>query len=251
MFRSITFGFWIALLLGVWAPLAAQPASKTLEFSLDPAEERPILFGAILRKRKRWKVYSVGLTLHSTDVGAQSCQMTLTGQGRAKKKRKDLSKGELGRYDLVPDHPDISIEIFEVSEHFCQGRLTVTSEKAQDWRGLSVGTADYVLTKGEDHLTPKPKDKGIKFPRLVHQTRPDYTRAAEDVRVQGTIMLQFVIDEAGKVDPESVFVLDMLGYGLEEKAIEEVLNFWQFLPGSKDGSKAPFKVIIEITFTLR
>ena len=90
---------------------------------------------------------------------------------------------------------------------------------------------------------------GVTPPRIIRQTTPSYTPSAIEAKVQGTVIFQAVIRKNGQVD--SFKVLEGLGYGLEEKAIEEISNHWRFRPGMLKGKAVDVLATIEIQFKLR
>ncbi len=90
---------------------------------------------------------------------------------------------------------------------------------------------------------------GVRNPVLIKKTLPVYTDEAIKAKVQGTILLQVVVRRDGSVD--SFRILKPLGYGLDEKAIEEIANNWHFRPGTLNGTPVDVRATIEVTFTLR
>ncbi len=77
----------------------------------------------------------------------------------------------------------------------------------------------------------------VQPPRKVFTPHPRYTQAARKARHQGTVVLQAVIDEAGKVI--EVEPLQGLLFGLTEATVETVRS-WRFEPASRQGK--PLKV---------
>jgi periplasmic protein TonB len=91
---------------------------------------------------------------------------------------------------------------------------------------------------------------GVKAPRLVKEFKPKYSSDAMDAGIQGTVELDAIVGDDGKVgDVQVTRSLDTV-YGLDEAAVECVKQ-WLFRPGTKDGKPVAVQVAIEITFTLR
>jgi protein TonB len=90
---------------------------------------------------------------------------------------------------------------------------------------------------------------GVTMPQILQQTTPSYTDDAIKSKVQGVIILQAVIRKDGTVD--SFKVLRGLGYGLEEKAIQEIATNWRFRPGTLKGRPVDVLATIEVQFNLR
>jgi protein TonB len=90
---------------------------------------------------------------------------------------------------------------------------------------------------------------GIVDPQILVQTIPSYTDEAIKAKVQGVVLLQAIIRKNGRVD--SPVVLRGLGYGLEEKAIKEIVSNWRFRPAMLNGQAVDLQATIEVTFNLR
>ena len=105
----------------------------------------------------------------------------------------------------------------------------------------SVHTADPGVTL--PRILPQP------LPQPLQQTTPSYTDDAIEAKVGGIVTLQAVIRKNGRVD--SFKVLSGLGYGLEEKAIQEISSRWRFRPGTLHGRPVDVMATIEVQFNLR
>jgi len=89
----------------------------------------------------------------------------------------------------------------------------------------------------------------ISLPTLISHRLPQYTDAAIKAHAEGVVYLQVVIRKNGKAD--SFQVVRGLGYGLEEKAIEEIARSWKFRPATRAGVAIDYPTLIEVTFSLR
>jgi TonB family protein len=96
---------------------------------------------------------------------------------------------------------------------------------------------------GETHFA----EKGVTAPRAIFSPHPDYTEKARKAGLEGTVQLSARIGEDGRVG--DVYVLQSLGMGLDEKAID-ALRKWKFEPARKDGKPVPVDAKININFTL-
>src|SRR5262245_27144770 len=72
---------------------------------------------------------------------------------------------------------------------------------------------------------------GVKPPILTRKVDPKYSRHAIDANVQGTVVLEIVVNESGRI--QEIVVLSPLGFGLDERA-QEAIGQWTFSPGNKD-----------------
>lgn len=86
---------------------------------------------------------------------------------------------------------------------------------------------------------------GISRPILLNSVDPEYTEAAQQANLQGTVVLLVQIDPTGR--PSRVDLLQSLGFGLDEKAIE-ALKLWRFRPGIKDGKPIMVETTVRSTF---
>ena len=86
-------------------------------------------------------------------------------------------------------------------------------------------------------------------PVPIVQTTPSYTKTAIDARVQGVVWLQAIVRKDGRVD--TFKVVQGLGYGLDEQAIQEISTNWRFRPGMLNGKPVDVLATIEVQFNLR
>ncbi len=89
--------------------------------------------------------------------------------------------------------------------------------------------------------------KGVTPPRVIYQTDPEFSEEARKAKYQGTCVLGLVVDANGR--PTAIRVINALGMGLDEKAIESVKN-WKFEPGKKDGHDVSVEIAVEVDFHL-
>jgi TonB family protein len=89
---------------------------------------------------------------------------------------------------------------------------------------------------------------GVSAPILVKEVKPQYTAEAKDTKIQGSVILECVVQPDGTIG--EVRVTKALNPGLDQEAIKAVRQ-WRFKPGTKDGKPVPVLVTLEMTFTLR
>jgi protein TonB len=84
-------------------------------------------------------------------------------------------------------------------------------------------------------------------PKTISTAEPNYTDEARQAHIQGTIILNVTVrtDGTAKVDK----IVQGLGYGLDEKAIESVEK-WRFVPGMKDGQPVDVQLPVTMNFKL-
>lgn len=88
---------------------------------------------------------------------------------------------------------------------------------------------------------------GVSAPQVVYKVDPEYSEQARKAKYQGTVVLNLVVQSDGSV--RDIRILQPLGLGLDEKAIEAVRQ-WRFKPGLRNGQAVDVAAIIEVTFRL-
>ena len=76
-----------------------------------------------------------------------------------------------------------------------------------------------------------------------------YPQEAIDNNVEGTVQVQFGIDDNGKITDVTTLGTK-LGYGLEEEAIKVVSNMPKWNPGKVNGKNVKTRMILPITYRL-
>ena len=112
-----------------------------------------------------------------------------------------------------------------------------------------AGPEEAKGAEGVDSYYTLSGSKQVTNPVPLVQTTPSYTKAALVAEVQGVVWIQAVIRKTGKVD--SFKVIQGLGHGLDEQAIQEISTNWRFKPGMLDGKPVDVLATIEVQFNLR
>lgn len=89
---------------------------------------------------------------------------------------------------------------------------------------------------------------GVSPPVKIYSFQPRYTEEARQARIQGTVILQAVIDAEGNVT--DVQVLKGLPLGLDESAIETVAQ-WRYQPATQNGKPVAVYLNLLVNFTLQ
>jgi TonB family protein len=89
--------------------------------------------------------------------------------------------------------------------------------------------------------------RGVTPPRPIYSPEPEFSEEARKAKYQGTCTLMIVVDTDGK--PTNLRVVNSLGMGLDEKALETVRT-WRFEPGQKDGHPVKVEMAVEVDFHL-
>jgi TonB family protein len=88
---------------------------------------------------------------------------------------------------------------------------------------------------------------GVSAPRLVLRVDPEYSEEARKAKWQGFVRLEIEVWPDGR--PHNLRVVQSLGLGLDEKAIEAVSQ-WRFVPGKRDGAAVKTLATVEVNFRL-
>jgi TonB family protein len=106
-------------------------------------------------------------------------------------------------------------------------------------------------SQGTDQQQPERSGPGtgVVLPQPLREMKPQYTVEAMRAKIQGSVLLECVVEKDGTVG--SVLVVRSLDtrFGLDESAIAAAKQ-WLFRPGTKDGVPVSVLVTIELTFTL-
>lgn len=91
---------------------------------------------------------------------------------------------------------------------------------------------------------------GVSLPQIIREVKPSYTSDAMRAKVQGTVLVECVVQPDGAVsDVHVVRSLDPT-FGLDQEAVKAARQ-WRFRPGMRMGEAVPVVITIELTFTLR
>lgn len=86
---------------------------------------------------------------------------------------------------------------------------------------------------------------GVTAPKAIKAVDPEYSEEARRKHIAGNVTLMLVVEPDGTVS--NIRVIQALGYGLDEKAIEAV-HKWRFEPGTKDGKPVRVQLAIGMSF---
>jgi periplasmic protein TonB len=100
---------------------------------------------------------------------------------------------------------------------------------------------------GPPGIGPIHRGHGVTPPQLMYKVEPEFSEEARKAKHQGMVLLSIQVDESGGV--RNVRVLQSLGLGLDEKAIEAVLH-WRFKPALSDGKPVPAEATVQVNFQL-
>ena len=111
------------------------------------------------------------------------------------------------------------------------------------------GTEAITSTRGADppNHVYKADAEGVTHALVLFQVEPEYTEQARKAKVNGVVLVQFVIDERGK--PQNIQVTQGIGMGLDQKAVQAIRK-WKFKPAEKDGKPVATIAHAQVNFRL-
>jgi len=91
---------------------------------------------------------------------------------------------------------------------------------------------------------------GVITPVLLREVKPQYTADAMRAKVQGSVIVECIVNVDGTVgDAHVKRSLDGV-FGLDQEALKAAKQ-WRFRPGTYHGQAVPVRITIELTFSLR
>jgi TonB family protein len=161
-----------------------------------------------------------GVATVADHMKLQACRM----------EKKD-ENGQKQKYLELRSAPEQAFELVEPPN----GAPTETPPKPET---AVENTAQPALYRVGGAVTP---------PVLLHQVDPEYSDEARRARYQGICVVSIIVDVKG--NPQNPRVVQPLGMGLDEKALEAVKQY-RFKPAMKDG-KTPVPVMVKIQVNFR
>jgi len=104
----------------------------------------------------------------------------------------------------------------------------------------------YGFSMGDEAEIYRP-GPGVSAPKVIHRVDPRYTLQARRALVQGTVVLEVMVDEHGA--PARISTISPIGFGLDDRA-REAVSQWLFRPGRKDGKPVKTLTLVTVDFRL-
>lgn len=164
--------------------------------------------------------------------------------------------GELGGVPVVVARTvgvDIQVCVAEVKDGAGKktGQLRLVTQADQKWGTPSQVPDEAVLTSelpvsGDKPLTLQ-QGVEVGFPKPINRVEAQFSEEARKAKYQGVCVVGLTVDEQGI--PQDVHVIQAIGMGLDEKAIEAVKKY-RFSPGMEYGVAVPVSMAISVNFRL-
>jgi TonB family protein len=88
---------------------------------------------------------------------------------------------------------------------------------------------------------------GVTAPKLMYSPEPDFSERARKAKYQGTVVMNIVLNKAGRV--LRTRVTRRLGMDLDEQAIGKI-STWKFNPATRNGQPVVVALSVEVSFNL-
>jgi protein TonB len=89
---------------------------------------------------------------------------------------------------------------------------------------------------------------GVSKPEIITQVKPAYPEVARKARLQGSVIVEAIIDEQGNVT--NVRVLKGLPMGLDRSAVDAVQK-WKFKPAQFQGRPVKVYYVLTVNFQVQ
>lgn len=152
--------------------------------------------------------------------------------------------------DLVPDFWRFCFESGPAAPPGIASRCQLAPSLAaliEDHSPRSVSPNPAPEAGSKEAPAPFTAGHGITPPRAISAPDPSYSEVAREERIQGTMVLQLVVDASGQ--PTDIVIVSPIGYGLDELAVGAVRT-WRFTPAQKDGQPVRVVIAVEVAFHL-
>ena len=142
----------------------------------------------------------------------------------------------------VAPAPNGNVVLFDDHKSIAKNQIALQS------RLSSKDPADSVLPNkaAGDQAGPEVLPTQAAMARLVQRVEPEYPNAARQQHIQGTVLIDVIVDATGAVEALSL----VSGESQLMAAAEQAVRQWKFQPLMKDGKAEKFESRIAIDFTL-
>ena len=176
------------------------------------------------------------------------------------KKFEYITPGSAGKIKMIVRAPIGALSdsaLDALSERMFIAQLT-QQDLPEAWRDFFMGrpriSKDFppnvpvpnLQSDGQPVFRVSPKD-GVNPPKPLATPDPSYEEVARQAKVQGTTVLNLIVNRQGL--PEHIEVVKPLGMGLDDSAIETVSG-WRFKPAMMSGQPVAVLISVEVAFRL-
>jgi TonB family protein len=145
-----------------------------------------------------------------------------------------------------------------IEQALAQDRVTVARMAASVTHDGTQSSVTATLRKKDDG-SPAPIERrlpgstprnnaSMQKPIVLYEVTPEYTEAARNAKLSGTVKIHLTANERGY--PINISVVRGLGMGLDENAVEAVRQY-RFRPAMLDGQAVPFDLYVDVNFEVK
>jgi len=114
--------------------------------------------------------------------------------------------------------------------------------------GVAGGVPAGVGGAQQDQSVHSTHEDGVVAPKVLSKVDPEYTKAAKDAGIEGTVIVNLEVHPDGRA--HNMRIEESLDPGLDQKALDAISQ-WRFKPGTKNGEPVKVKATIEVNFQLK
>lgn len=116
--------------------------------------------------------------------------------------------------------------------------------------GIGAGSSTSEASTIFDFAEEMPSFQGGEIALMKYISKKmRYPKQAVDERIEGTVIVSFIVDRSGRVT--DVTVLKGLGYGADEEAMRVIGNMPAWSPGKQNGKPVAVRYTLPIRFSLQ
>ena len=161
------------------------------------------------------------------------------------------SQIELRKRELPPEPEDIvpqaQPEMPQMQKEVVAVNSPVPTVNVPD---INVGVVLSLTPTLNNLVMPTPELILDTNPVALSQVPPSYPSRALRKKLEGRVMVEFLVTEAGTVKPGSVVVIESKPEGVFDSAVLRAIQRWRFKTRVVDGKAVPFKARQELEFKL-
>ena len=158
---------------------------------------------------------------------------------------------ELRKRQLPPEPEEV------VQQQPEMPKLQLQAESAVQTAQLDVSVPDIsmqldmTLTPSLNSLArPTPVLAIDTNPTVLSRVSPTYPSGALRRRQEGSVLVEFMVTASGRVDPESVKIIESTPPGVFDQAVRRAISRWRFKVRIEDEQAQPYKASQTLDFKL-
>lgn len=149
------------------------------------------------------------------------------------------------RKPIAPNPPDPSVEAVVQTKTESQAPVQITVEPAPSTASVTM-TADTANQRAAIATPVVNQGAAFEPPQRIRRVWAQYPKVAQMAKVEGTVVIEAIIDEHGRVaNPRIVKSIPLLN-----RAAVDAVTQWEFKPAMRAGRPVPVAVTLSVEFAL-